>query len=142
MDDALLDLAAPPTLPALTERAATAELVYAGAGVARLDEDGNAAGAGFLWLSHLEGEVPLGTRAWHAGVAWDVASSAAAGKERSIIWGNPELWARAVGWHESGLAGEVTGAGAQVPSRSRAALDMTLRTKLSSRCTRATTERP
>ncbi len=105
MDDALLDLAAPPTLPALTERAATAELVYAGAGVARVDDEGADDGPGFLWLSHLEGEVPLGTRAWHAGLAWDVASAAAAGKGRSIIWGNPELWARAVGWHESGLAG-------------------------------------
>lgn len=105
MDDALLDLAAPPTLPALTERAATAELVYAGAGIAKLDEEGEEVGTGFLWLSHLEGEVPLGTRAWHAGLAWDVASAAAEGAERSFLYGNPEVWARGIGWHKSGLAG-------------------------------------
>ena len=110
MDDALLDLAAPPTLPSLTERAAVAELVYAGAGVGRSTDateprsDG-ATGTGLLWLSHVQGEVPLGTRSWHAGVAWDVASAAAPGKERALLYGNPELWVRGIGFNDTGLAG-------------------------------------
>jgi hypothetical protein len=105
VDDALLDLAAPPTLPALTERAATAELVYAGAGVGRIPEGDEEPGTGFLWLTHLEGDVPLGTRAWHAGLAWDLASAAAPGAERSLLYGNPEVSVRGIGWHPTGLAG-------------------------------------
>jgi hypothetical protein len=109
VDDALLDLAAPPTLPSLTERAAVAELVYAGAGVGRSEDDDRApddgTDTGFLWLSHLQAEVPLLSRSWHAGLAWDVASAAAPGKDRSFLYGNPELWARGIGFSESGLAG-------------------------------------
>lgn len=105
MDDALLDLAAPPTMPSLTERAVVAELVYAGAGVGRAEDSPDGPGTGFLWLSHLEGEIPLGTRSWHAGLAWDLASAAAPGKERSFLYGNPEVWARGIGFNATGLAG-------------------------------------
>ncbi len=100
-DEPSVDREAPPTMPSLTERSATLEIVYSGAGVGRPDDAGNA----FLWLSHLSTEVPLGSRSWHAGLAWDLASAAAPGAGRALLYGNPELWARAVAFDdEAGLA--------------------------------------
>ena len=97
--DPLLDVEAPSSLPSLTKREATLEFAYGGAGVARPE-----GGGAVLWTTHVEGEIPLTTRTWHAGIAWDVASAAAEGEGRALLFGNPELWLRAVGTHESGIS--------------------------------------
>ncbi len=96
---ASLDPVAPLTLPALTHADATLELDYSGAGIGEGD-----LGSTFTWMAQLRSEVPLTTRSWHAGLAWDLVSAAAAGRGRALLYGNPEIWLRGVSWHESGLS--------------------------------------
>lgn len=97
-EPAWLDPLKPPTLPSLTHADAALELDYTGAGIGQ-----GSLGQTLVWMAYLEGEVPLTTRAWHAGLAWDVVSAAAEGRGRALVYGNPEVWVRGVGWHESGL---------------------------------------
>ncbi|MBL8744342.1 MAG: hypothetical protein JNK04_24715 [Myxococcales bacterium] len=96
---ATLDPGAPPTLPSLTHADAALELNYTGAGIGQ-----GSLGSAFTWMAQVAGEVPLTTRHWHAGAAWDVVSAAAEGRGRALLYGNPELWVRGVGWHASGLS--------------------------------------
>jgi hypothetical protein len=96
---ASLDPMPPPTLPALTHADAALELNYTGAGIGQ----GNL-GSAFTWMAQASAEVHLTTRHWQAGAAWDIVSAAAAGRGRALLYGNPELWVRGVGWHESGLS--------------------------------------
>lgn len=95
----LLDPIAPLTLPQLTHADAELDLDYTGAGIGQ-----GSLGQTFTYMALVRGEVPLTTRAWHAGLAWDVVSAAAEGRGRALLYGNPEVWVRGVGWHESGLA--------------------------------------
>jgi hypothetical protein len=88
----------PPTLPALTHADAALDLNYTGAGI------GQGSLSAFTWMAQVAGEVPLTNRHWHAGGAWDLVSAAAEGRGRALLYGNPELWVRGVGWHESGLS--------------------------------------
>jgi hypothetical protein len=97
---ASLDPIAPTTLPDLTHADATFELDYTGAGIGTED-----LGRTLTYMASMHGEVPLTTRAWHAGGAWEVVSAAAEGRGRALLYANPELWVRGVGWHESGLSG-------------------------------------
>lgn len=97
---ASLDPIAPTTLPDLTHADATLELDYTGAGI-----DTEDLGSTVTYMAFLHGEVPLTTRAWHAGAAWEVVSAAAEGRGRALLYSNPELWVRGVGWHSSGLSG-------------------------------------
>lgn len=95
---ASLDLMAPPTMPSLTHADAALDLNYTGAGI------GQGSLSAFTWMAQVAGEVPLTTRHWQAGAAFDLVSAAAEGRGRALLYGNPELWVRGVGWHESGLS--------------------------------------
>lgn len=96
---ASLDPLSPPTLPSLTHADVLLDLdnTYAGIGQASF-------GQSLTAILSLRAEVPLTTRAWQAGIAWDLASPAAPRFGRTLVYGNPELWIRGVGWHASGLS--------------------------------------
>jgi len=96
---ASLDPIDPPTMPSLTHADAIIDLDYLGAGIGQGD-----LGRTFTYMAQLSGEVPITTRAWHVGMAWDLVSAAAEGRGRALLYGNPEIWLRGVGWHESGLS--------------------------------------
>lgn len=98
-ETASLDALAPPTLPDLTHGDASIELDYTGAGIGQ-----GTLGRTLTWMAFLRTEVPLTTRHWHVGAAWDLVSAAAEGRGRALVYGNPEVWVRGVGWHSSGLS--------------------------------------
>lgn len=98
--EASLDPLEPPSLPDLTHADATLDLDYTGAGIGQ-----GSLGQTLTWMALLRGEIPLTTRAWHFGAAWDFASAASEGRGRTLIYGNPEVWVRGAGWHASGLVG-------------------------------------
>jgi hypothetical protein len=94
----LAEPGAPATLPTLLHDAIFVDLDYTGAGIADVE------GATFAVLPRLSTEVPVFRRTWYAGGAWDLASAVAENEGRAVVYGNPELWFRGVGAHESGLA--------------------------------------
>lgn len=96
---ASLDPLSPPTLPSLTHADALLDLddTYAGVGQESF-------GQSLTTILSVRAEVPLTTRAWQAGIAWDLASTVAPRFGRALVYGNPELWIRGVGWHDSGLS--------------------------------------
>ena len=102
MSGATLDPAAPPTLPSLTHADIAAIVSDEGAGVAR---DAQPDSVTFLWVTHLELESAILTRNWHAGAAWDLSSATDRTGDRTLIAGNPEIWARGTGYfEEAGIA--------------------------------------
>lgn len=89
----------PPTLPALTHEDVLLQLDYTGAGIGR-----GSLGDTFTYMAHVGIEVPILTRDIQAGFAWDVVSATAEDHGRALLYGNPEIWARAATSHESGLS--------------------------------------
>ncbi|WP_437674376.1 hypothetical protein [Sorangium sp. So ce131] len=103
-DEAVFDVPAPPTLPALTRRDPTFTFEYT---AAVIEPDQGSAGGGksaFAWYSHGELEMPVVPRKWFVGVVHDSAAASVPGVERSIQLGSPELYARGVWSSVRGLS--------------------------------------
>ncbi|MFO0549389.1 MAG: hypothetical protein U0271_13435 [Polyangiaceae bacterium] len=96
--DESLDPTAPPTLPSLTHKDASLEFTFTAA-----DIGSGAATDTVASITRVDTEIPLGTRAWQMGFAWDLVTTTAP-FGRVFSYGNPEVWFRGVGWHESGLS--------------------------------------
>lgn len=89
----------PPTLPSLTHEDVLLQLDYTGAGIGR-----GSLGQTFTYMAHAGVEVPVLTRNVQAGFAWDLVSATAEDHGRALLYGNPELWARAATSHASGVS--------------------------------------
>jgi hypothetical protein len=107
-----LDPATPPTLPSLTHADIAAIVSDEGAVVAR---DAHDDATTFLWVTHLELESALVTRNWHAGAAWDLSSATDATGDRTLLGGNPEVWARGTGYFEEAGISAGGGLGVIIP---------------------------
>lgn len=97
-DDPLPEPITPTTMPALLHEDVLLDLDYTGAGIGRGSLDT------FTYVAHVGVEVPVLSRFIQAGMAWDVVSAAAENRGRAVLYGNPELWARAATTHRSGLS--------------------------------------
>ena len=67
-------------------------------------------------MVHGDLEYPIVPRKWFFGVAFDLASAAADGLNRSLLYGNPELWVRGIWSSKDGIsAGGSLGAVVPLP---------------------------
>lgn len=82
----------PPTLPALTHAGLLIDFESSGAGIGTRNTEGTS----IAWLNHVGAEYALVPRAWYLGLTWDVASGAVPGTNGAVLYGNPEIYGRAV----------------------------------------------